>query len=115
MGSMFVTAGWVDLILVAVALEFAGLGLYTVRSRGVEFVWLLFLYLGSGAALLFALRASLGGSAPHWIALALALSLVTHLACLQQIFKALPASGRGEDGSLGPIRRATNGSPGRID
>lgn len=115
MEKFFVQAQWIDLILVAVAIEFVGLAFFAVRTRGIALVPLLFLYLGSGASLLFALRASLAGSPPQWIAAALAFSLVSHIACLQQIFKGMPERDHREADGSRPIRSMPNCPPARID
>jgi hypothetical protein len=80
---LFTSGRIVDLILVFVAIETAGLALLARHHAklGSKFgpVSALLPNLASGACLLLALRVALGGGWWGWIALCLAGSLVAHL------------------------------------
>lgn len=84
-----VTPALVDMIVAAVALEFAGVGALLWRARVTRWLTPLFLYLASGTCLLLALRASLAGAGSDWIAGALLASLVAHLASLVWGYRAI--------------------------
>lgn len=73
-----ITPGLIDLILAGVAVEFVVLAAWLARSAAAHWIWPLLLYLGSGAALMLALRAALSGSDPLWIALPLGVSFFAH-------------------------------------
>ncbi len=76
--SYVVTPNLIDLILVGVALEFLLLAVWLSRRSAAPWIWPLFLYLGSGAALMIALRSALTDAEPRWIALPLATSFFAH-------------------------------------
>jgi hypothetical protein len=77
-----VTPTLLDAIVGGVVLECAGLGTWLVRTGAGRLVVPLCFHLASGAFLLLAVRASLASAGTDWIAVALAASLLAHLAAL---------------------------------
>jgi hypothetical protein len=71
----FITPGFIDLILVCVAIEAAALyAVFPGLRRDAEIAWTL----ASGAALMTALRLALGGGERILLAAALTAALVSH-------------------------------------
>ena len=77
-----VRAFMIDMILVAVVVEFLALRIVLRRYRRERYVLPLFLFLASGAALLAALRFALTPQQEFLIPLALLSALILHAACL---------------------------------
>lgn len=98
-----ITPGWIDAILVGVAIELGALSMMLARASAARWIGPLLLYLASGAFLLIALRVALAGSDPAWIALALLASLLAHGASLwslrRALFGALSGALSGESGA----------------
>jgi len=88
-----VSPGAIDAILALVLLELVGIGLLLVRVGAPQWVAPFSLHLAAGAGLLLALRASLAGAAPHWIALALGASFVSHGLSLWGSYRVLARPG----------------------
>ena len=77
-----ITPFLIDLIIIAVAIEFALLAALLIIARATYLVTPLFLFLGSGALLLAAMRFALSSIDAGWTAAALLGSLCTHAALL---------------------------------
>ncbi|WP_036302544.1 hypothetical protein [Methylobacterium sp. 77] len=83
MATLFASGRIIDLILCLVALEAAALVVWRLRRGGRLVLPPLLCNLGSGAALMLAIRAALTGADWITIAACLALSLMAHLAELR--------------------------------
>ena len=94
------TPSLVDAILAIVALESVIFGRLLVRRGAGRLLLPFLLYLGSGAALLIALRSALGDAEPVWIASALLASGLAHGASLVQSLRLLAAAPPRVHGSL---------------
>jgi len=96
----------VDLILAGVALEASGLALWLRRRGQRRLIRPVLLFLASGTAMLIAVRLALTGAGLAPIGAVLALSGVTHIACLRAGF-ALTKSGNagGPSGQRGKSAR----------
>ena len=77
-----ITPSLIDLIIIAVAIEFALLAALLIIARATYLVTPLFLFLGSGALLLAAMRFALSSIDAGWTAAALFGSLCAHTALL---------------------------------
>jgi hypothetical protein len=82
-----ITPSLIDLILVGVAAEFVALAAWLARRSAARWIWPLALYLGSGAALMLALRAALASADAQWIALPLAASFFAHAGSLLAVLR----------------------------
>lgn len=77
-----ITPFLIDLIIIAVAIEFVILAALLQRVGATYLITPLFLFLGSGALLLAAIRFALSSMDAGWMAAALFGSLCTHAASL---------------------------------
>lgn len=83
-------APWMlDLVLIGIAAEFALIAYLLVRSGYRPWAGPVLWFLISGALLMWAVRLALAGDGHPLIGAALALSLVTHLACLWTAWRLL--------------------------
>lgn len=101
--SDILTPGFLDGLILFMMLEFSALAGWLVHRRATRWLGMLFLYLLSGAALVVALRFALAASMARFIAPALLVSLVAHVAFLLACRRCLIHPPSLPDRSLGAI------------
>ncbi len=84
----WITPGWIDAIVAGVALEALVLGVLLAREGRAGLLVPLLAFLGSGAALLLALRAALSRTDAEWIGVALLVSGALHVVSLRVLWRA---------------------------